>query len=35
MAFKRMELEDWFDSYQFKVDYDIGESGVKFLPSRT
>ncbi|WP_213697669.1 aminotransferase class I/II-fold pyridoxal phosphate-dependent enzyme [Acetomicrobium sp.] len=31
MAFKRMELEDWFDKYQFEVDYDIGESGVKFF----
>ncbi|MFW9907584.1 MAG: aminotransferase class I/II-fold pyridoxal phosphate-dependent enzyme [Candidatus Thorarchaeota archaeon] len=31
MVFKRMPLEDWFDSYQFEVDYDIGESGVKYL----
>jgi len=31
MTFQRMELEDWFDSYQFEVDYDIGESGVKFF----
>ena len=26
-----MLLEEWFDKYQFEVDYDIGESGVKFL----
>lgn len=26
-----MPLEIWFDDYQFKVDYDIGESGTKFL----
>jgi len=26
-----MPLEVWFDEYQFKVDYDIGESGTKFL----
>jgi aspartate/methionine/tyrosine aminotransferase len=26
-----MPLEDWFDSYQYEVDYDIGESGVKYL----
>jgi aspartate/methionine/tyrosine aminotransferase len=26
-----MPLEIWFDEYQFKVDYDIGESGTKFL----
>lgn len=31
MVFKRMELEEWFDQYQYEVDYDIGESGVKFL----
>jgi aspartate/methionine/tyrosine aminotransferase len=31
MVFKRMALEDWFDTYQFEVDYDIGESGMKFL----
>ncbi|UCG03466.1 MAG: aminotransferase class I/II-fold pyridoxal phosphate-dependent enzyme [Candidatus Heimdallarchaeota archaeon] len=31
MTFKRMLLEEWFDKYQFDVDYDIGESGVKFL----
>ncbi len=28
--FKRMSIEDWFDEYQFRVDFDIGESGVKF-----
>ncbi len=26
-----MPLEIWFDDYQFEVDYDIGESGTKFL----
>lgn len=31
MVFKRMKIEEWFDSYQYEVDYDIGESGVKFL----
>ena len=31
MVFKRMELEDWFDSYQFEFDYDIGESGIKYF----
>ena len=31
MGFKRMPIEDWFDNYQYEVDYDIGESGVKFL----
>ncbi len=31
MVFKRMALEDWFDTYQYEVDYDIGESGMKFL----
>ena len=25
-----MPLEEWFDAYQYEVDYDIGESGVKF-----
>ena len=25
-----MPLEIWFDEYQFEVDYDIGESGMKF-----
>lgn len=31
MRFRRMPLEDWFDSFQYEVDYDIGESGVKYL----
>ena len=30
MSFKRMIIEDWFDEYQYEVDYDIGESGVKY-----
>lgn len=31
MNFNRMPLEDWFDSFQYEIDYDIGESGVKFV----
>ncbi len=31
MWFKRMELEIWFDKYQYAIDYDIGESAVKTL----
>jgi aspartate/methionine/tyrosine aminotransferase len=31
MWFKRMTLEVWFDDYQYAVDYDIGESAVKFM----
>lgn len=31
MTFRRMLIEEWFDTYQFEKDYDIGESGVKFL----
>jgi aspartate/methionine/tyrosine aminotransferase len=31
MVFERMPLEIWFDAYQFEIDYDIGESGMKFL----
>jgi aspartate/methionine/tyrosine aminotransferase len=31
MWFKRMELEVWFDRYQYVIDYDIGESAVKTL----
>lgn len=31
MVFERMPLEIWFDKYQFEVDYDIGESGMKFV----
>ncbi len=30
MVFKRMAIEEWFDSHQYEVDYDIGESGMKF-----
>lgn len=30
VTFQRMLLEEWFDKYQFEVEYDIGESGVKF-----
>lgn len=26
-----MVIEEWFDKYQYEVDYDIGESGVKFF----
>lgn len=25
-----MLIEEWFDDYQYEVDYDIGESGMKF-----
>ncbi len=31
MTFQRMPLEHWFDKWQYEVDYDIGESGMKFL----
>jgi len=31
MKFRRMEIEEWFDRYQYEVEYDIGESGVKFF----
>ncbi len=31
MWFNRMELEIWFDRYQYATDYDIGESAVKTL----
>ena len=31
MWFRRMVLEEWFDEYQYAVDYDIGESAVKYL----
>jgi aspartate/methionine/tyrosine aminotransferase len=31
MWFKRMELEIWFDKYQYEIDYDIGESAIKTL----
>ena len=30
MVFRRMAIEEWFDGYQYEVDYDIGESGMKF-----
>jgi len=26
-----MELEDWFDTYQYEIEYDVGESAVKTL----
>ncbi len=31
MWFKRMMLEDWFDTHQYEVEYDVGESAVKYL----
>lgn len=31
MWFKRMILEEWFDQYQYAVQYDIGESAVKYM----
>jgi len=31
MPFERMAIEDWFDEYQFKAEFDIGESGVKWI----
>ena len=31
MWFKRMTLEVWFDEHQYNVEYDVGESAVKFL----
>jgi len=31
MWFKRMPLEDWFDTYQYEIQYDVGESAVKYL----
>ncbi len=31
MWFQRMTLEVWFDDYQYHVEYDVGESAVKFL----
>lgn len=34
MWYKRMELEIWFDKYQYEIDYDVGESAVKTLPLR-
>ncbi len=34
MWFKRMSLEEWFDTYQYRVRFDVGESAVKFLKVR-
>ena len=31
MWFNRMTLEVWFDTHQYNVEYDVGESAVKFL----
>jgi len=31
MWFQRMILEEWFDDYQYAIQYDIGESAVKYL----
>lgn len=31
MWFRRMSLEDWFDTHQFTCRYDVGESAIKFL----
>ena len=31
MWFNRMSLEDWFDTYQYEIKYDVGESAVKYL----
>ena len=31
MWFQRMPLEEWFDTFQYRVEYDVGESAVKFL----
>jgi aspartate/methionine/tyrosine aminotransferase len=31
MWFNRMPLEEWFDAYQYRTRYDVGESAVKFL----
>ena len=30
MWFKRMSLEDWFETYQYSINYDIGESAIKY-----
>ena len=30
MWFKRMPLEEWFDTYQYTILYDIGESAIKY-----
>jgi aspartate/methionine/tyrosine aminotransferase len=34
MWFRRMSLEEWFDKYQYRVRFDVGESAVKFLKVR-
>jgi hypothetical protein len=26
-----MALENWFDTYPYEIDYDVGESAVKYL----
>jgi aspartate/methionine/tyrosine aminotransferase len=31
LHFRRMPLEEWFDDYQYEIEHDIGESGVKYL----
>jgi aspartate/methionine/tyrosine aminotransferase len=31
MKFQRMSLEEWFDKYQYKITYDIGESAIACL----
>ena len=31
MWFNRMTLEVWFYTHQYNVEYDVGESAVKFL----
>jgi aspartate/methionine/tyrosine aminotransferase len=31
MWFRRMPLEDWFDAYQYQIEYDVGESAIKYL----
>ena len=31
MWYQRMVLEDWFDTHQYTIDYDVGESAVKFV----
>ncbi len=31
MWYNRMELEIWFDQYQYEIEYDIGESAVKTM----
>ncbi len=31
MWFERMTLEVWFDDYQYDIEYDVGESAVKYV----